>query len=111
MIFHAKQQNNIKRLSGPVRQYMGQKFMLSEKYLAELRCFEYEGVINERQVLRILIFHPGLARSQHISLSTHEDLEQHPEVLLYGGYEDNARGSLYIEDLRPKAYPGTTRPG
>ena len=107
MIFHAKQQNNVKKLSGPIREYMRQKFMLSEKYLGELRCFEYEGSINEREVLRILIFHPSLARSQHVSLRTHADLEQHPEVLLYGGYEDDARGSLYIEDRRPKVYPRT----
>ena len=107
MIFHPKHQNNIKRLSGPVREYMRQRFMLTDKYLGELRCFEYEGFINERQVLHILIFHPALARNQHVSLRTHEDLERHPEVLLYGGYEDDTRGSLYIEDRRSKSYPRT----
>ena len=104
MIFHAKQQNSIKKLSGPVREYMRQKFMLSEEYLGELRCFEYEGNIDEGQVLRLLIFNPHLARRQHTPLQTHADLEQHPEVLLYEGYVD-AQGGIYIEDLRTMSYP------
>ena len=102
MLFHSKQPGAAMRLSWKVRKYMQQRFMLSEGYLNDLRYFEYEGVINEREVLRILIFHPRLARSQHISLRNHTDLEQHPELLLYEGYEDETRGSLYIENRLQK---------
>lgn len=108
MFFHFKQSNEAKRLSWKVREYMRQRFTLSEEYLSELRCFEYEEGINERDVLRILIFHPRFVRSQHVLLKTHTDLEQHPEVLFYKGYEDDIRGSLYIEDWRKMAYPNNT---
>jgi len=108
MFFNFKQSNEVKRLSWKVREYMRQRFMLNEEYLNELRCFEYDEVINEREVLRILIFHPRSVRSQHISLLNHADLEQHPEVLLFEGYEDDARGSLYIGDGRTMVYPNNT---
>lgn len=108
MFFHSKQSKEAKRLSWKVRQYLQNRFMLSEEYLGELRSFEYDGVINEREVLRILIFDPRLVRRQHISLQNHVDLEQHPEALLYEGYEDDARGSLYIENRHAVVYSKTT---
>ena len=104
MHLHFQGHNEAKRPAKPIREYMRQKFMLSEEYLGELRCFEYEGNIDEGQVLRLLIFNPHLARRQHTPLQTHADLEQHPEVLLYEGYVD-AQGRIYIEDLRTMSYP------
>jgi len=108
MFGYFKQPKESKRLSQKIRLYMEKKFMLSDKYLGELRCFEYEGVIDEKEVLRILIFHPRLVRHQHISLRTHIDLEKHPEALLYEGYEDYTRGSLYIESRAITKYSNTT---
>jgi len=81
---------------------MWQKFMLSEVYINELRCFEYEEDGDEKEVLQILIFHPLLARSQHILLRNYKDLEKHREVLLYEAYVD-ALGSVYVESRQEKS--------
>jgi virulence-associated protein VapD len=99
MNIHFQRNSEEKRLAKWVREYMWQQFMLSKEYLSELRCFEYEENINGRQITRILIFNPRLARSQHASLRTHSDLEQHREILLYEGYVDD-QGSVYVEDRR-----------
>jgi len=108
MILHFQRNNEAKRLAKPVREYMWQKFMLSEEYLGQLRCFEHEEDQDEREVLHILIFHPHLARSQHTMLRTYRDLEQHREVLLYEGYVD-ARGNVYVESRRRTlSYPERT---
>jgi len=104
MPFHFWQRNGAKRLPKPVQEYMRQEFMLRREYLTELRCFEYDGVIHEKPVRCIRIFSPHLAQEQHISIRTNEDLDQHPEVLLYEGYID-AQGNAYINDQRTMSYP------
>ena len=102
MNIHFQRHNEAKRLAKWVREYMWQKFMLSEQYLGELRCFEYEENINGKQVTHILIFHPSQARSQHASVRTLSDLERHRNVLLYEGYVDD-QGAVYVESRRTTA--------
>lgn len=105
MHFHFWQKNGgAKKLTRPVEEYMRQAFMLRREYLSELRCFEYDGVINEKPVRCIRIFSPHLAQGQYILIRTNEDLAQHPEVLLYEGYID-AQGNAYIDDQRTMSYP------
>ena len=49
MNIHLKRHNEAKKLAKWVREYMWQQFMLSEDYLNELRCFEYEENIDGRK--------------------------------------------------------------
>jgi len=97
-----------KRLNSMVREYMRQKFVLRDDYIGDLRCFEYEADLHGRTVLRILVFNPHMARSKHAMIRTYTDLELHPDVLLYEGYVDDVRGSVYIKDCQTMAYPTTT---
>ena len=101
MFFKRKNHNNkSKKLPRLVHDHMECKFDLLPEYLDMLRCFEYEAVVNGRQVRCIRIFSPDKVRGYHLSIKTHLDLEQHPEMLLYEGYIDGC-SSVYVADCRP----------
>jgi hypothetical protein len=69
------------------------------EYLDILRCFEYDEVVNGKQVHYVRIFSPYRARGHYISIRRRVDLEQHPEMLLFEGYTGR-HGSIYIADRR-----------
>jgi hypothetical protein len=94
-----RSEGEAKRLPRGVREYMTRRFIFLPEYLDLLRCFEYDGVVNEKQVRRVRIFSPNRAREQHISIRTNLDLEQHPEMLLFEGYVDR-QGNVYVADRR-----------
>ena len=104
MFFKHKNHNNgAKKLPRLVRNYMEHKFDLLPEYLDLLRCFEYYGFFNGRQVRCIRIFSPDKAREYHFLIKTNLDLEQHPEVLFFEGYIDSS-GSVYVADRRVMSY-------
>lgn len=78
---------------------MTRRFSFLPEYLDLLRCFEYEGLVNENWVRCIRIFSPNKVREQRLSLMTNQDLEQHPEMLLFEGYIDS-QGKVYVADRR-----------
>ena len=91
--------NGVRKLSRPVREYMQYRFNMLPEYLDTLRCFEYDGVVNGKQVRCVRIFSPYRAKGHYISIMRRTDLEQHPEMLLFEGYTDR-HGSVYIADRR-----------
>jgi len=74
-------------------------FTLLPEYLDLLRCFEYDGLVNEKRVRCIRIFSLNRAGEHHLSITTNQDLGQHPETLLFEGYIDS-QGSVYVADRR-----------
>ena len=101
MFFKRNNHNNeVKKLPRPVLEYMVWKFDLLPEYLDMLRCFQYDGVINDKRVRRIRIYSPDKAQEYHLSIRANADLEQHPEMLLFEGYIDS-QGSVYVADRRP----------
>lgn len=78
---------------------MRRKFMLRADYLNMLRCFETEGLFNEKQVSFVHIFSPEMVRKHHLSIRTNLYLELNPEMLLYKGHIDS-QGSAYVADRR-----------
>ena len=99
MHLHLRNENEAKRLPGAVQEYMRRRFILSSEYLRSLRCFEYNGQVNGKQVRRIIIFSPGIAGEKKFYIRTRQDLEQHREILLFEGYIDSA-GNAYVADRR-----------
>ena len=100
MFFNRKTHNNeAKKLPKSVREYMRHRFILLPEYLDTLRCFEYDGRVDDKRVRCIHIFSPYLAREYRLSITTDLDLQQHPEVLLYEGYIDD-KGKVYVADRR-----------
>ena len=99
MSFSIWQKNGAKRLPRPVREYMKRRFSLLPEYLGLLRCFEYDGRVKEKRVRCIRIFSPNRAQEHHLSITTNQDLGQHPEMLLFEGYIDS-QGSVYVADRR-----------
>ena len=91
--------NGVRKLSRAVREYMQYRFNMLPEYLDMLRCFEYDGVVNEKQVKCIRIFSQLKAREQHLSIKSRTELEQHPEMLLFEGHIDR-QGSVYVADRR-----------
>lgn len=94
-----RRENKIRKLPKAIQEYMRHRFKLLPEYLELLRCFEYDGQINGRQVRIFSIFSPNKAQEVHLLIKTRQDLEQHPEVLLYQGYIDN-QGNAYVADRR-----------
>jgi len=76
------------------------RFDLLPEYLCMLRCFEYDGVINGKEVRYLHIFSTYRAKDQHLSISNITDLEQHPEMLLFKGHIDK-QGNVYMADRSP----------
>ncbi|MBI3931699.1 MAG: hypothetical protein HY325_06710 [Chloroflexi bacterium] len=99
MRLHWRNENEAKRLPRTIQEYMRRRFGLLPEYLELLRCFEYEGRVNDKQVRRISIFSPNKAREQELLIKTRQDLEQHPELLFYEGYIDS-QGNAYAADRR-----------
>lgn len=99
MRFSPWQKNGAKKLPRPVQEYMKRGFMLLPEYLGLLRCFEYDGQVNEKLVRCIRIFSPNRAQEHHLSITTNQDLGQHLEMLLFEGYIDSY-GNVYVADRR-----------
>ncbi|MFC1947407.1 hypothetical protein ACFLXY_05755 [Chloroflexota bacterium] len=78
---------------------MKTRFMLSDSYLAALRCFEYEGMVGEKQVRRFSIFSINETDEKHLVIKTRNDLEKNTRMLLFEGYIDKA-GKAYAADRR-----------
>ena len=101
MFFKRNNHNNeAKKLPKPVHDYMRHRFILLPEYLDMLRCFEYDGVFNGKQVRCIRVFSSYRARERQLSIKSNSDLMQHPEMLLFEGYIDR-QGSVYVADRRP----------
>ena len=92
--------NEAKKLPRTVHEYMRHRFILLPEYLDALRCFEYDGQVNQKQVSCIRIFSPCRAQERCLNIRTKSDLDQHPEMLLFEGYIDR-EGSVYVADRRP----------
>ena len=99
MRLHWRNEDEVKRLPRAIHEYMRRRFTLLPEYLELLRCFEYTGQVNDKQVRRISIFSPNKAREKQLLIKTIQDLEQHPELLLYEGYIDS-QGNAYVADRR-----------
>jgi len=91
--------NGAKKLPRPVHEYMQHRFIMIPEYLDILRCFEYDGVVNGKQVRCVRIFSPYRAKGRYLIIRSNLDLEQHPEMLLFEGHIDG-RGSVYVADRR-----------
>lgn len=100
MRFNPWHKNGSKKLPRPVHEYIRHRFIVPSEYLDTLRCFEYDIVLNEKEVSGIRIFSPYRAKKQHLAIRTEADLEQHPEMLLFEGYIDR-EGRVYVADRRP----------
>ena len=84
MFFKGNNHNSkAKKLTKAVQEHMIWRFNLVFEYLNMLRCFEYDGVVNGKEVSRLRIFSPYRAGEQHLSIRTKSDLDQYPEMLLF----------------------------
>jgi len=99
MNINLRNENKAKRLPKAIQEYMRRRFTLLPEYLELLRCFEYSGQVNGKQVRRISIFSPDKAREKTLLIKTRKDLEQHPELLFYEGHIDS-EGNVYVADRR-----------
>jgi len=97
MHLHWRNENEAKRLPRAIQEYMQRRFNLLPEYLKLLRCFEYDGQVNGKQVRRVRIFSPSKALEKKLLIKTRQDLEQHPELLFYEGYIDS-EGNAYVAD-------------
>jgi hypothetical protein len=96
---HHRRDGHSKRLPRPIHDYMIRRFGVLPEYLENLRCFEFEGVVNDKKVIRYRIYSPTKAEQQKISIARLSDLEQYPGMLLYEGYIDK-EGKAYVADRR-----------
>ncbi|MFC1920117.1 hypothetical protein ACFLYQ_00150 [Chloroflexota bacterium] len=97
--FNLRHSGEVRRLPKPIQSYMRNRFMFLPEYLGLLRCFEYEGEVNGKQVRRVSIFSPAGAEEKHLIIKKKQDLAQHPEMLLFEGYIDR-QGNAYVADRR-----------
>ncbi|MBC8275248.1 MAG: hypothetical protein H8E40_09810 [Chloroflexi bacterium] len=90
---------NFKKLPKPISDEIRRRFRMLPEYLDTLRCFEFTGTVNGKQVKRIRIFSPILVKQQNITITDLSDLEKHPNMLLFEGYIDR-EGETYVADRR-----------
>ena len=83
MHIYLRHTNEARRLPRAIQEYMRRRFILLPEYLELLRCFEYDGEVNGKQVKRISIFSPNKAREKKLLIETRQDLEHHPELLFF----------------------------
>lgn len=97
--FHHGRNGRPHKLPRPINEYMKQRFGVLPEYLDTLRCFEFEGVVSDKKVIRYRIYSPTKAQQQRITIASLSDLEKDPGVLLYEGYI-NKEGKAYVADRR-----------
>ena len=97
--FHHGRNGHSKKLPRPIHDFMKQRFGFLPEYLENLRCFEFEGVVNDKKVIRYRIYSPAKARQQRIAIASLSDLDKNPVMLLYEGYIDK-EGKAYVADRR-----------
>jgi hypothetical protein len=97
--FHHGRNGHSKRLPKLIHEYMMRRFGVLPEYLENLRCFEFEGEVNDKKVMRYRIYSPTKAEQQKITITYLSDLEQYPGMLLYEGYIDK-EGKAYVADRR-----------
>jgi len=97
--FHPGRNGRPKKLPRPIHDYMRRRFGVLTEYLDALRCFEFEGAVNDKKVMRYRIYSPTKAQQQKITIAGLSDLEKHPGMLLYEGYIDG-EGKAYVADRR-----------
>jgi len=100
--------NGANKLPRSVYEYMMHRFILLPEHLDTLRCFDYDGLVNEKVVDRLRIFSPGQAKERHLVIKTKSDLDQHPELILFEGHIDQL-GKAYVADRRPSSRTLTTK--
>ena len=88
-----------KKLPRSINDYMRQRFGVLPEYLESLRCFELEGEVCDKKVIRYRIYSPSKAQQQKIVIAKLLDLEKYPDMLLYEGYIDK-EGKAYVADRR-----------
>ncbi|MCX6012258.1 MAG: hypothetical protein NTV30_02360 [Chloroflexi bacterium] len=98
-----KKINIHKRLPKYIQNYIQQRFEQYETGLDDLRCIEYDEQNDEKSRKLIRIYSQSLVKKSGFSVHCCEDLDKHPEVLLYKGYVD-VNGTVHMEDLRVMSY-------
>ncbi|HEY33602.1 MAG TPA: hypothetical protein G4O10_10945 [Dehalococcoidia bacterium] len=100
MNLHIGRNGHSRKLPRPIHDFMRRRFGVLPEYLENLRCFEFEGVVNDdKKVKRYRIYSPTKAQQQKIDITALFDLERHPDMLLYEGYIDK-EGRAYVADRR-----------
>ena len=89
-----------RKLSRSVCQYLKRRYALSDQYLNNLRCFQFDGLFEGQPVKKILIFDLLMAQQHGLGIRTNLDLDQHKGVLAFEGHVDR-KGKLYFADRRP----------
>ncbi|HEY42260.1 MAG TPA: hypothetical protein G4O18_10480 [Dehalococcoidia bacterium] len=97
--FHNGRNGHSKKLPRPIHDYMRQRFGVLPEYLDTLRCFGFEGMVNDKKVIRYRIYSPTKAQQQKITIGSLSDLDKNPVMLLYEGYIDK-EGKAYVADRR-----------
>jgi hypothetical protein len=97
--FHHGRNGRPHKLPRAMSEYMRQRFGVLPEYLDTLRCFEFEGVVSDKKVMRYRIYSPTRAQQQKITIASLSDLDKHPVMLLYEGYIDE-EGKAYVADRR-----------
>ena len=97
--FHHGHNGRPHKLPRAINEYMKQRFGVLPEYLDNLRCFELEGVVNDKKVMLYRIYSPTRARQQKITITSLSDLDRNPIMLLYEGYIDK-EGKAYVADRR-----------
>jgi hypothetical protein len=99
MNLHHGHNGHSKKLPRPIHDFMRWRFGVLPEYLENLRCFEFEGVLNGRTVRRFRIYSPVKAQQQKLTIAGLSDLEKNQGMLLYEGYIDK-EGKAYVADRR-----------
>jgi len=99
MHFYPGRNGRRRKLPRSINEYMRHRFGALPEYLETLRCFEFEGAVNDKKVKRYRIYSPTRAEQQKLTIASLSDLEKHPGMLLYEGYIDK-EGKAYVADRR-----------
>lgn len=97
--FHTGRNGHSKKLPRSIHDYMRQRFGVLPEYLDTLRCFRFEGMVNDKKVMRYRIYSLTKAQQQNVTIASLSDLDKDPGMLLYEGYVDK-EGKAYVADRR-----------
>ncbi len=92
----------IMKIEGPLWGYMVHQHRVMVEQLQNLRRVEQHGLVGDKPVTMVRIFHPDQAERNGINIEDYQSLNSNPELILYEGYYQGSReqiADIHIEKI------------
>ena len=97
-----------KALPAKFAHHLQNNLHVTPESLSQLRCVALKGRFGGQRVRFVRLFDPQVAQQRGVSVSSYQDMDSHPETVLFQGHIFDRDRSIYMADRR-QPIPHTLR--